>query len=40
MLLDMSRQEKAFILASIQEKADAEKAEEKKMNARKPRERH
>jgi hypothetical protein len=37
MLLNMSREEKAFILAAIQEKVDAEKEEQKKMNARKPR---
>lgn len=40
MLLNMSREEKAFILAAIQEKADAEKAEQKRMNTRKPRKRH
>jgi hypothetical protein len=40
MLLNMSREEKAFILASIQEKADAEKEERKKINARTPRKRH
>jgi hypothetical protein len=40
MLLNMSREEKAFIFAAIQEKVDAEKAEQKKMNAHRPRKRH
>jgi hypothetical protein len=39
MLLDLTREEKAFITASIQIKADAEKEQEKKMNAKKPRKR-
>lgn len=40
MLLNMSREEKAFILAAIQEKADAEKEEQKKMKSHSPRKRH
>jgi hypothetical protein len=39
MLLNMSREEKAFILAAIQIKADHEKEERKKINAKKPRKR-
>lgn len=35
----MSREEKAFILAAIQIRSDAEKEQEKKVNARKPRKR-
>jgi hypothetical protein len=35
----MSREEKAFITACIQIKADAEKEQEKKMKAKKPRKR-
>lgn len=35
----MSREEKAFITACIQIKADAEKKEQAKMKARKPRKR-
>jgi hypothetical protein len=38
-LLTLSREEKAFIAASIQIKADAEKEQEKKMKAKKPRRR-
>ena len=38
-LLTLSREEKAFILACIQLKADAEKAQEKKMKVKKPRKR-
>jgi hypothetical protein len=37
MLLGMSREEMAFITACIQIKADAEKEQEKKMKAKKPR---
>ena len=37
MLLNMSREEKAFILAAIQIKADNEKAQEKKLRVKKPR---
>jgi hypothetical protein len=33
----MTREEKAFILASVQLKADAEKEQEKKMKAKRPR---
>jgi hypothetical protein len=40
MLLNMSREEKAFILAAIQIKADHEKEERKKMNTKKPHKRH
>jgi len=39
MLLNMTREEKAFIFAAIQIKAEHEKAEEKKMKAKKPRKR-
>jgi hypothetical protein len=39
MLLNMTREEKAFIIASIQIKSDAEKEQEKKMKAKKPRKR-
>jgi hypothetical protein len=35
----MSREEKAFITACIQIKSDAEKEQEKKMKAKKPRKR-
>lgn len=38
-LLSMTREEKAFILASIQVRSDAEKEQEKKMKAKKPRKR-
>ena len=38
-LLSMTREEKAFIMASIQVKADAEKEQEKKMKAKRPRKR-
>jgi hypothetical protein len=37
--LSLSREEKAFIFACIQLKADAEKEQEKKMKAKKPRKR-
>ena len=40
MLLDMSREEKAFMLAAIEIKAEAEKEEEKKLKVNKPRKRH
>ena len=36
-LLTMSREEKAFILAAVQIKADEEKKQEKKMNTKRPR---
>jgi hypothetical protein len=36
MLLTLSREEKAFIAAAIQIKADAEKEQEKKMKAKRP----
>jgi len=39
MLLTLSREEKAFITACIQIKADAEKEQEKKMKAKRPRKR-
>ena len=39
MLLSLSKEEKAFIAASIQIKADAEKEAEKKMKAKKPKKR-
>jgi hypothetical protein len=39
MLLTLSREEKAFIAASIQIKADAEKEADKKMKAKRPRKR-
>jgi hypothetical protein len=39
MLLNMSREEKAFILAAIQLKAEHEEKERKKMNVKKPRKR-
>jgi len=39
MLLTLSREEKAFISACIQIKADAEKEQEKKMKAKRPRKR-
>jgi hypothetical protein len=39
MLLKLSREEKAFIAASIQIKADAEKEADKKMKAKRPRKR-
>ena len=39
MLLSMTREEKAFIMASIQIKADAEKKQEQKMKAKRPRKR-
>ena len=39
MLLGMTREEKAFITACIQIKSDAEKEQEKKMKAKKPRKR-
>jgi hypothetical protein len=39
MLLNMSRREKAFILAAIEIKTDNEKKEQAKMKARKPRKR-
>jgi hypothetical protein len=35
----MTRQEKAFIIAAIQEKAEREKEEQKKMKVSKPRKR-
>ena len=35
----MTRQEKAFIIAAIQEKAEREQSEQKKMKASKPRKR-
>jgi hypothetical protein len=35
----MSREEKAFIIAAIQDKADREKEEQKKMKVSKPRKR-
>lgn len=40
MLLDMSREEKAFMLGAIEIKAEAEKEQERKMKANKPRKRH
>lgn len=39
MLLGMTREEKAFITACIQLKADNEKEQEKKMKAKRPRKR-
>jgi hypothetical protein len=39
MLLTLSREEKAFITAAIQIKAEAEKEAEKKMSAKRPRKR-
>lgn len=39
MLLGMTREEKAFITACIQIKSDAEKEEQKKIKAKKPRKR-
>jgi len=39
MLLSMSREEKAFIMACIQIRADAEKEQEKKMKSKTPRKR-
>ena len=39
MLLNMTREEKAFIFACIQTKAEAEKEQEKKMKTHKPRKR-
>jgi len=36
----MSREEKAFMLAAIQIKADQQKEEEKKLKAKTPRKRH
>ena len=38
-LLNMTREEKAFILASIQIKAERDEADNKKMKAKKPRKR-
>ena len=37
MLLHMTREEKAFITAAIQIKSEAEKEEQRKMNAKRPR---
>lgn len=39
MLLNMTREEKAFILAAIQIKAERDEEENKKMKAKKPRKR-
>ena len=39
MLLDMKREEKAFILAAIQIKADNDKKEQQKMKSKRPRKR-
>ena len=39
MLLDMSREEKALILAAIQIKADNDKKEQQKMKSKRPRKR-
>lgn len=39
MLLSMTREEKAFVTAAIQIKADKEKEEQKKLKARTPRKR-
>ena len=39
MLQSMTREEKAFILAAIQIKAENDKKERKKINAKKPRKR-
>ena len=39
MLLDMTREEKAFIIASIQHKMEQDKKEQAKMKAKRPRKR-
>lgn len=39
MLLNMTREEKAFILAAIQIKADNDKKEQQKLKAKRPRKR-
>lgn len=38
-LLSMSREEKAFVMAAIQIRGEAEKEQQKKMKAKKPRKR-